>query len=153
MTDQALTELIERLSLQFFNRPFVHQANLNRRLKTTGGRYHLQDHHIDINPKMLTEHDTQTLEGVIKHELCHYHLHLLHRGYRHRDAEFKQLLAQVGGARYAPAAQKTAKSSKIVIYKCSDCGQVYPRRRRMNTARYVCRRCHGRLIYQTTQIQ
>ncbi len=102
---------------------------------------------------MLTEHDTQTLEGVIKHELCHYHLHLLHRGYRHRDAEFKQLLAQVGGARYAPAAQKTAKSSKIVIYKCSDCGQVYPRRRRMNTARYVCRRCHGRLIYQTTQIQ
>lgn len=37
------------------------------------------------------------MERIIKHELCHYHLHLRGMGYKHRDADFKTLLAQVGG--------------------------------------------------------
>ncbi len=42
------------------------------------------------------------LVGIIKHELTHYHLHLLGLGYRHRDRNFKILLKKVGGSRYAP---------------------------------------------------
>lgn len=152
MTDQELTQLIQTISLTVFQQPFEHQANFNRRLKTTGGRYHLSDHHIDINRKMLTEHDQATLVGVIKHELCHYHLHLGHQGYRHRDVAFKQLLQQVGGARYAPASLKKVKTRKIETYRCQSCGQVYQRQRQINVDRYVCRLCRGRLVHLKTEI-
>lgn len=144
MTDQELTQLIQNISVTTFNRPFSHQANFNRRLKTTGGRYHLQDHHIDINPLMVAQGQA-VLEGIIKHELCHYHLHLLHRGHRHRDHGFKRLLQQVGGARFAPPVTAKKAPQKRLAYQCTKCGQLYQRQRHINTARYVCRRCHGHL--------
>ena len=103
MTDLELQQLVATISMRDFHRPFQHRAYFNARLRTTGGRYQLASLDIDINPKMLTDFDEATLIGVIKHELCHYHLHLTKRGYRHRDADFKRLLAQVDGSRYAPA--------------------------------------------------
>lgn len=106
MTNQELQNLVERWSQESFGRPFLHQAVFNRRLKTTGGRYHLGDHHIDINPLMLEEYDLATLKQVVLHELCHYHLHLTGRGFGHRDRDFKALLMQVGGSRYAPPTSK-----------------------------------------------
>ena len=39
----------------------------------------------------------EELIGIIKHELCHYHLHLEGKGYQHRDKDFKELLKKVGG--------------------------------------------------------
>ena len=56
MTDQQLQTLVEELSLRYFKRAFVHRAYFNRRLKTTGGRYLLTSHDVEINEKMLTEH-------------------------------------------------------------------------------------------------
>ena len=128
MTNQELQNLVERWSQESFGRPFLHQAVFNRRLKTTGGRYHLGDHHIDINPLMLEEYDLATLKLVVLHELCHYHLHLTGRGFGHRDRDFKVLLMQVGGSRYAPPG----------------CGLIIGRNRRFNLARFVCRRCGHR---------
>ena len=43
MTNQELQALTEQWSLELFQRPFLHQVVYNRRLKTTGGRYHLGD--------------------------------------------------------------------------------------------------------------
>jgi len=144
MTDLDLQHLVEQLSLTDFQRPFKHRAFFNRRLRTTGGRYQLQSHNIDINPKMLTDFGEETLIGVIKHELCHYHLHLLGRGYQHRDAAFKQLLAQVGGSRYAPKPVSGVKGQPYrYTYQCQRCGQVYHRKRRMDPRRYTCGRCRG----------
>ncbi|VDG31360.1 hypothetical protein MUDAN_DOGOELCO_03208 [Lactiplantibacillus mudanjiangensis] len=144
MTNTELQHLVEQLSLTVFKRPFKHQATFNARLRTTGGRYQLESHNIDINPKMLTDFDEAILIGVIKHELCHYHLHLAGRGYRHRDRAFKQLLAHVGGSRYAPT-PKTGAAARPAkyVYQCQDCGQTYPRKRRLDTKRYTCGRCHG----------
>lgn len=141
MTDQQLQVLVEELSLRYFKRAFIHRAYFNRRLKTTGGRYLLMSHDIEINEKMLTEHDQATLIGTIKHELCHYHLHLTGQGYRHRDQDFKQLLRQVGGLRYAPASSKNYRYT----YGCQNCGQKYQRQRRIDVKRFVCSRCHGKL--------
>ena len=92
MNDQALQGLVEKISSEDFGRKFKHRAFFNGRLRTTGGRYRLQDHDIEINPKMLTEHGSNVLIGIIKHELCHYHLHLEGKGYKHKDPEFKALL-------------------------------------------------------------
>lgn len=147
MTDSELQQLVMTISQQDFHRPFRHRAYFNARLRTTGGRYQLASHDIDINPKMLTDFGEATLIGVIKHELCHYHLHLSHRGYQHRDLAFKQLLAQVGGSRYAPAPKHPKVQPYRYLYKCQDCGQTYPRKRRMNTDRYRCGRCRGPLEF------
>lgn len=144
MTEEELQQLVEKVSLEFFHRPFKHRAVFNQRLKTTGGRYHLQDHHLDFNPKMAAL-EWSVFIGIIKHELCHYHLHLHHKGYRHKDADFRQLLAQTGGLRYAP---EVSVPRKFHIYRCSGCGKVFRRQRRIDLTRFVCAQCGSRLVDQ-----
>lgn len=92
MTDEQLQAWIEQISLRSFGVPFRHQARFNSRLRTTGGRYFMKSHHIEINPAQLVTYGEEEVERIIKHELCHYHLHLAGRGYQHRDADFKALL-------------------------------------------------------------
>lgn len=147
MTPKELQQLVEEVSLEFFQKPFVHQATFNARLKTTGGRYHLKDHHLDFNPRMLVL-EREEFIAIIKHELCHYHLHLEGKGYQHKDPEFKALLAQTGGSRFAPNLQKEV---KLLVYQCQKCQRSVHRRRRINTQRYVCGYCQGRLQWKETK--
>ena len=146
MTDLELTQLTRRLAKQFFNQAYPYEARFNRRLRTMGGRYFLADHHIEINPLMLSEFDEETLVGVIKHELVHYWLHVHHEKPDHRNPHFKELLQRTGGLRYAPVTSKrrTTTTGRLV-YQCKKCGQLYHRQRRINVRRYVCGRCGGRL--------
>lgn len=148
MTNEELQVLVETISLQYFQRAFKHKASFNRRLRTTGGRYLLHTHNIEINKTYYDALGKDELIGIIKHELCHYHLHLLNRGYQHKDADFKNLLKMVGGPRFCsslPMQQKKEQKKKIIIYKCLGCKQRYTRRKRMNTTKYVCGRCRGKL--------
>lgn len=139
MDNRQLTELVQLISLEFFKRPFLHRAIFNNRLKTTGGRYHLNDHHIDINPLLLNVGE-EIMYGVIKHELCHYHLHLQGKGYRHTDKDFKKLLQGVGGLRYTPRLQQAK-----YHYQCMVCYQDYFRIRRLDVRKYTCGKCSGHL--------
>lgn len=141
-TDEWLQTLIEDISIRFFNRRFKNQAYYNARLRTTGGRYHLNSHNIDINPKVENELGFEALIGVIKHELCHYHLHLEGRGYQHKDLDFKRLLKEVGGSRYVEAIGRPNTIKKYYLYQCSACKHQYKRRRKLNTSRFVCGKCH-----------
>lgn len=152
MTDQALQTLVEKISIVFFQKPFLHQATFNRRLKTTGGRYHLASHHLDFNPTVFLKYGQEELEKVIKHELCHYHLHLAGKGYQHKDKDFKELLAKTGGARYAPPLVER-KKAVFHQYQCQSCGEIILRKRRIDTTRYVCGKCHGRLSWQAKKEQ
>lgn len=144
MTNQELQVLVEEVSLASFGRPFRHKAVFNGRLKTTGGRYHLQDHHLDFNPSLFAQVSAEVQRGIIVHELCHYHLHLTSRGYRHQDRDFKELLAATKGLRYAP---RIAQATPLWHYRCNECGQAYQRKRRLNTQKYRCGRCRGELIF------
>lgn len=149
MNDHQLQELVEGLSMNFFQKPFKHQAYFNPRLRTTGGRYLLKSHHIEINRKYLDQLGEEELIGIIKHELCHYHLHLEGKGYQHRDSEFKQLLKKVGAPRFCnrlPERSVSKRNVKVLLYKCTNCNQLYERRRAMNLSRYVCGKCRGKLI-------
>ncbi|MGG1662802.1 SprT family protein [Brevibacillus sp. NRS-1366] len=146
MTDQELQILVEEISSQFFATPFRHQARFNSRLRTTGGRYLLRSHDIELNPRHLKEHGLEELTAIIKHELCHYHLHLAKRGYRHADRDFQVLLKQVGGSRYC---QQVGNGRTSLPYRyelvCRECGMSYKRKRKMNPAKYRCGRCSGKL--------
>lgn len=143
MTNEELQQLVEEVSLTSFNRPFVHQATFNNRLRTTGGRYHLSDHRLDFNPKVYEIYGLNELIGVIKHELCHYHLHLAKKGYQHKDQDFKRLLQQTGGSRFVQPLQKQVKK-EYHYYECLKCHGIIRRVRRVNTEKYVCQ-CGGKL--------
>ncbi len=144
MNQKELQQLVEETSLTHFKKPFNHRAYFNTRLKTTGGRYHLVSHDLDFNPKVLEKLGEDTLIGIIKHELCHYHLHLEGKGSQHKDQDFKELLKEVEGLRFVPAMSEQKKAVRLWKYKCKKCGSVAQRQRRFNTAKYVCARCKGK---------
>lgn len=138
-----MQKLIEKISISEFKREFKHQATFNNRLKTTGGRYHIKNHNIDINPKFI--HHPQILIGIIKHELCHYHLHLAGQSGRHSTKEFKQLLNKVGGLRYVPSIDSPKYK---YIYECVKCHQKYYRQRKINLKLRCCGKCRGNIIFK-----
>ena len=105
MSNEELQAWVEKISLESFRVPFRHQATFNRRLSSTGGRYFMKSHNIEINPHQLATNGKEEVEKIIKHELCHYHLHIAGRGYRHRDADFKTSQA-VGGSRFCKSLPK-----------------------------------------------
>ena len=141
MNEHELQQLTMEISRTSFHREFTHKITYNRRLRSSGGRYLLKTGNIEINPLIEQELGLEALVGVIKHELCHYHLHQTGGGYRHRDADFKRLLHQVGGSRFVERMKEPN-----FIYECTACHHRYPRMRKMNTNRYVCGKCCGKLI-------
>lgn len=144
MNNEKLQQLTEKISKEVFNWEFKHQAYFNNRLRTTGGRYLLQSHNIEINPKQYEKFGEAAIIDIIKHELCHYHLHLQKRGYQHKDADFKQLSQQVGAPRFCSAV-KSYEERANYIYQCRKCKKSFPRIKKVNTQRMVCGHCHGKL--------
>lgn len=143
MQNNELQCLVEEISDTFFGKPFKHRAIFNNRLRTTGGRYLLKSHNIEINPKQLLTFGEQAVIDIIKHELVHYHLHLEGKGYKHRDKDFKVLSQEVGAPRFCemiPSVQ-----GYKYTYTCEKCGQKYHRKRRVNTNKYRCSKCTGKI--------
>ncbi|GLB61000.1 SprT family protein [Cytobacillus sp. NCCP-133] len=150
MNDKDLQSLVEKISFESFEKPFRHKACFNARLRSTGGRYMLSSHHIEINKKYYEQLGLEELIGIIKHELCHYHLHLEGKGYEHRDQDFRMLMNKVEAPRFCsvlPDRPKTNKSKKVLVYVCKECGQTYQRKRMVDTKKYVCGKCKGKLVF------
>lgn len=137
-----LTSYVQKVSLEDFGKPFRHQAVWNRRLRTSGGRFFPKDGHLDFAPRILEEYGEAVFRQVVRHELTHYHLYFEKKGYKHGDADFKRLLKEVDGLRYAPP----PKNIKRLTYVCSACGQHFQRQRRIQLDRYRCGACGGRLM-------
>lgn len=147
MTNEELNNLVYKISKTVFGKAFHHQAYFNSRLKTTGGRYMLRTNHIEINPKALEIHGINELEGIIRHELCHYHLHIEGKGFKHRDLDFKKLMKETKAPRFCAnlGVVKRKVNLKFHVYGCISCGQVYRRKIRLNTSNYRCSKCSGGL--------
>jgi len=148
MEDKDLQDLVEYISYRFFNKEFRHKAFFNPRLRTTGGRYMLHSHNIEINRSYFEQLGQEELIGIIKHELCHYHLHIEGKGYQHRDQDFKDLLKRVEAPRFCstlPNRPERKNNNTLRLYKCSRCSQLYRRKKRINLSKYVCGKCRGKL--------
>lgn len=143
-----LQALVEEISLTQFNKAFKHVASINTRLRTTGGRYLLRSHNLEFNPRVFQRYGMEELKGVIIHELCHYHLHIEGKGYKHQDQDFKELLKQTGGKRYVQDLKTEKESQPKYLYSCKGCKQKYPRQRKINTTKYMCGKCKGRLLLE-----
>lgn len=149
MDNEELQQLVLRLSLESFQKPFQHKAYFNARLRSTGGRYLLQSHNIEINPKAYELYGIKEIEGIVMHELCHYHLHIEGKGYQHRDQDFRELLKKVNAPRFCsvlqPPKASASKYSRRYTYTCVNCQQLYVRKIKMNVEKYCCSKCLGRL--------
>src|SRR5699024_1595240 len=144
LDEASLFALTNKLSKQFFNKPFIHTVIFNHRLRTTGGRYLPAYKTIEINPKYVIEMDEEEVIGIIKHELCHYHLHIEGKGYKHGDKEFKELLRATGSPRYCEPLPSNKNRYKYK-YICKRCDDTYWRVRRVNVNKYRCGRCKGNI--------
>lgn len=105
----------------------------------------LSSHAIEVNPKHYEHFGREELISILKHELCHYHLHREGKGYKHSDREFKSLLRKVGGARHCQTLPDANHNRKVHYYECKQCGAKFKRYRRMDTKKYVCGYCRGSL--------
>ncbi|WP_407271792.1 SprT family protein [Radiobacillus sp. PE A8.2] len=143
MTQTQLEELVNDISISYFSKPFTDDVSFNSRLRTTGGRYIPSKRKIELNPKYLDELEEE-FHGIIKHELCHYHLHIEGKGYQHRDPEFRALLKQTNSPRHCQPLPSMNRKVKYV-YHCTACGQVYHRMRSMKTSKYRCGKCGGKI--------
>lgn len=144
LNENNLYEWVDRLSRQYFHKPFMDGVRFNDRLRTTGGRYLPAKRTIELNPKYVFECDEKEVAGILKHELCHYHLHIEGKGYKHGDQDFKNLLKQTGSPRHCsplPSAEKRPK----YMYKCQKCHHIYKRLQRINLNKYRCGKCGGKL--------
>ncbi|MCH1627247.1 SprT family protein [Fredinandcohnia quinoae] len=148
MDQFELQKIVEEVSLESFGKPFCHKAIFNNRLQTTGGRYILKSHDIELNPKYYQERGVDELVAIIKHELCHYHLHIEGKGYKHRDQDFRNLLKKVDAPRFCKPLEsvKRRKVSKQYLYVCKNCGLQYIRKRKVDIKRYACGKCSGKLM-------
>lgn len=144
LTDNELHVLVHDISLNYFKREFTDKVQFNSRLRTTGGRYIPAKKVIELNPKYVLEADEDEFIGIIKHELCHYHLHIEGKGYKHGDPEFKALLKETGSPRHCNPLPSSNRERNH-LYKCMSCGHVYKRKRRINVNKYRCGKCGGKL--------
>ncbi|HEC2156566.1 TPA: SprT family protein [Staphylococcus delphini] len=144
MNNESLQQLTEQLAIEHFGIPFKHHIYFNRRLRTTGGRYMLTTHDIEINPKQYEHFGEQALVDIIKHELCHYFLHLSGRGHQHKDRDFKVLAEKVGAPRFCQPTESYASRANYE-YECQSCHSSYVRIRKVNVVKMRCGRCGGRL--------
>jgi len=140
-----LYKLVNELSEVYFKKPFRHDVTFNHRLRTTGGRYLPGKRLIELNPKYAIEMDEQEFIGIIKHELCHYHLHIEGKGYKHGDQDFKKLLKETGSPRHCNPLP-SQKREYNYTYICKKCHMEYNRIRRVNVKKYRCGKCRGELI-------
>jgi SprT-like protein len=144
ITMQNLQQVVEEISADWFQKPFTDTARYNNRLRTTGGRYLPSTRVIEINPKYLAELGQEETIGIIKHELCHYHLHIEGKGYGHRDPEFRELLKKTESPRFC-SMLPSVKEKQLHTYICSKCGHVYKRKKAVNLRKYGCGKCGGKL--------
>lgn len=147
---KTLYELVNNISEKSFHKPFQHEVRFNHRLRTTGGRYIPKKRLIELNPKYLVEMVEEEFIGIIKHELCHYHLHIEGKGYKHRDQEFRELLKATGSPRHCNPLPSEQKEHRY-RYMCEKCNHIYNRKRRVNVNKYRCGKCHGELLLQNEQ--
>ncbi|NBJ71305.1 MULTISPECIES: SprT family protein [Clostridia] len=144
LSDKELHHWVNDISLAYFNKPFMHKVIFNNRLRTTGGRYIPVKKMIELNPRYLEEAGEAEFIGIIKHELCHYHLHIEGKGYKHQDKSFKELMRATNSPRYCsplPSQQRYK-----YTYICESCDQTFKRQRKVDIKKYRCGKCKGKLF-------
>ena len=140
-----LTDYVKQVSIEDFGKSFKHKAQWNTRLRSTGGRFFPKDGHLDFNPKVYQELGLEVFRKIVRHELCHYHLYFEGKGYQHKDLAFMQLLKEVDGLRFVPPLSSSNQKPSLV-YACQSCQQIYQRKRKIDTKRYRCGLCRGKLL-------
>lgn len=138
MDTQDLYQLANSLSLQFWQKPLTIKVVWNTRLRSSAGRYIYSKagpQRIEVSYQEYIDYGLAEVVNILKHELCHFHLHQQNKAFQDGSVVFKQECQRVG-------AQLTAKprAVKYVQIFCSSCGQLlgYRQRIRKNLISSCC---------------
>ncbi|MDR0899288.1 MAG: SprT family protein [Lactobacillaceae bacterium] len=141
ISNQELEALVRRLSLSRFEKPFSHTVRFNSRLRTTGGRVVFprigrkvidSKIYMEINPKL----EDADLEGVILHELSHYHLYFIKGLHREDDPDFRTMLKNLEAPLHSPLHRK---QRSFYVYVCTAPEHhQYSRNRRIDVKKMRC---------------
>ena len=120
---------MKTVSLEDFDKPFLHTATWNARLRTTGGRF-FQLMVILILIRSFMKH----LEKMFFERLFDMSFAIIIFILKVKATSIQMLIlkncCEVDGLRYAPS---LAKKEQFYRYRCQKCGQEYHRKRRVNT--------------------
>ncbi|HSL94197.1 MAG TPA: SprT family protein [Bacillota bacterium] len=135
--DTDLQSMTERLSVECFGKPYLGQARLNPRLRTSAGRFLGGSEVIEVNPAYIDTHSEAGLIDTLKHELIHYHYPKAGHG-----PVFRREAARIGCSRFCAPLPGSAPRLR---YLCQSCGHIYLRKRRVDVRKYSCGKCQGKL--------
>ena len=111
MDEQEIQRLVEEVSLQYFGMPFyIRRCLIVDCAQLVGVIYCI--HNIELNYRYYEMYGKEELVGIVKHELCHYHLHITGGGYKHRDKDFRELLKAVDAPRFCKRMVNAEKEKK-----------------------------------------
>lgn len=160
MNMSTVRRKIKDFAQQYWGMEFNLPVNLNGRLTRALGYYKSRRNRqtgvvipvkIDIAKRLLENYDEETIDGVIKHELCHWALSVQGKPFQDGHPVFERELRRIG----APSTNVIQYSGEIHQVKCKNCGKIVGHKKNYNaamriieSARYhVSNCCRARLEY------
>lgn len=109
---------------------------------------------ISISKNLLEYYSLENIEGVIKHELCHYHLYKMGGKFSDGDKEFEDELKRIG----SHSSRTLTRAGIVYTVRCSCCGKITRRTtskamvtRSINSRISIC--CEAELVQGESYIQ
>lgn len=119
-TEEELTKYAERFLKDNFNIDLLIPIKRNNRLRTSLGRYVMDNAsnpiRIELSGKLLTYGKESTIIGVLKHECIHYAYHVQGKDMRDGHPQFEKALQQFN----APSTE-SLKVGKFYTFECVGC--------------------------------
>ena len=96
---------------------------------------------------LFENYKSSTIESVIKHELCHYHLFMNKQPHKDGHPVFEKELIRIGGS----TTRSIPLAGNLYNCVCEECGEVVSKYATLKKAQkcckdYVCGKCKGKLM-------
>lgn len=164
LNEVQLTNICKELMKEIWGDTLDIKVVLNGRLTRALGRFLYIDNYakriplkIEISKRLVNGHYTpETIESVLKHELCHYYLYKKgYAGYKDGNVQFEKEIKRIGS--HSTHVINCAGEYHECV--CSTCGKKVKNFTSKNKAikfcesqRYISRCCRSSIVYNGTKI-
>ncbi len=125
----VLETLAVRLGALWAAGPLMSRTTIryNPRMRSAAGRAFLEDHRVELNPRLLAAHPEQLIPTLI-HELAHVVVHARYGRVAPHGREFKTLMAAAGvtgKATHSMNVEPLRRRRYLYLHRCPSCGQTF----------------------------
>lgn len=161
-TEKQILEMLKNEAKYLLRTKFEKELNLNipieingRLTRTLGAFYHTNTKalKIGISKKQIigavADNNLEPILDTLRHEVVHYAMFTLKKGYNDGDKDFEDALAKIGVSASGATSKQKINSQKELIwysmkdnYACPDCGDEYKVTHKKSAVNYYgCLRC------------